>query len=196
MGKLTRDLHIAINNFSDDSRIADMTEHAIPDSRARLDYVVTLTEQAAHQTLEAVDKAIPATALLVGLTQTTENTLQSNANNTCDTSEHRLNNYFSSIKQQTSIIQCALSDITMAQGFQDLTGQVIKKVIDLIEEVETNLVKLIKIAAEHQPNTKPKSLAKKINPIEAEGPQINAADKSNVITDQNDVDDLLSSLGF
>lgn len=180
--KLTRDLHAAINSFSADSRIADLTHHDIPDSRDRLDYVVTLTEQAAHQTLEAVDKAIPAASILIELAQTTDQTPA---------------DYFSSITQQTHTIQSALTDITMAQGFQDLTGQVIRKVIDLIEEVETNLVRVIKIAAEHQPNLKPRSpTSTEIDPLKAEGPQINTAIKSNVMSDQDDVDDLLSSLGF
>jgi chemotaxis protein CheZ len=189
VGKLTRDLHAAISNFSVDSRIANLTEHDIPDSRDRLDYVVTLTEQAAHQTLEAVDKAIPAANNLLELTKTVPKTADA-------ATQLSIDDVFLSITQRTHTIQSALSDITMAQGFQDLTGQVIRKVTDLIEEVETNLVRLIKIAAEHQPQKQVSPIVQEVDPLKAEGPQMNAAHKKNVVTDQDDVDDLLSSLGF
>ncbi len=196
VGKLTRDLHAAINNFNVDSRIANLTEHDIPDSRDRLDYVITLTEEAAHQTLEAVDKASPAANQLIELTKAAEQAWQAAPKTSDAAAQQGIDDYFLSISQQTRTIQSALSDITMAQGFQDLTGQVIRKVTDLIEEVETNLVRLIKISAEHQPQQKPNPTAKKVNPLKAEGPQMNAADKPNVIAEQDDVDDLLSSLGF
>jgi len=195
VGKLTRDLHAAISNFNIDSRIANLTEHDIPDSRDRLDYVVTLTEEAAHQTLEAADKAVPAASRLIELTQKAEQTWQALSVDDKTTTQ-ALGDYFTSITQQTHTIQSALSDITMAQGFQDLTGQVIRKVTDLIEEVETNLVQLIKIAAEHQPNVKINPTKKEVDPLKAEGPQMNASEKPNVVSDQDDVDDLLSSLGF
>ena len=102
-----------------------------------------------------------------------------------------------SAKQHAETIQANLSEITLAQGYQDLTGQVIRQVTDLVEEVETNLVDLIKMVSEHQPlkqNTA--STTKAVDPLKAEGPQMNATDKTNVVATQDDVDDLLSSLGF
>jgi chemotaxis protein CheZ len=82
--------------------------------------------------------------------------------------------------------------MTLAQGFQDLTGQVLRQVIGLVEEVETNLVKLVKVAGQPQQSGE----TKKVDPLKAEGPQINAKNKPNVVNNQDDVDDLLSSLGF
>jgi len=165
VGKLTRDLHAAINNFNVDSRIANLTEHDIPDSRDRLDYVITLTEEAAHQTLEAVDKASPAANQLIELTKAAEQAWQAAPKTSDAAAQQGIDDYFLSISQQTRTIQSALSDI-------------------------------IKISAEHQPQQKPNPTAKKVNPLKAEGPQMNAADKPNVIAEQDDVDDLLSSLGF
>lgn len=187
IGKLTRDLHAALSDFNVDSAITSLTKNDIPDSQDRLSYVITLTEQAAHQTLEAVDKATPATDNLMTLTKTVQQAWQT---------VPQIDDVASSLIQQTQTIQRALSDITMAQGFQDLTGQVLRKVTDLIEDVQTNLVELIKIAAKHQPHTESRTAAKKVDPLKAEGPQINAADKPNVVANQDDVDDLLSSLGF
>jgi chemotaxis protein CheZ len=87
-----------------------------------------------------------------------------------------------------------LSDMVLAQDFQDLTGQVIRQVINLVEEVEDNLINLVKVAGKHQ--ALPDKVEKEVNPIKAEGPQINAKDNPNVVQNQDDVDDLLSSLGF
>jgi len=196
VGKLTRDLHAAINNFSIDSRIANLTEKDIPDSRDRLNYVVNSTEEAAHQTLEAVDKAVPAANELITLAQTANKAWIALPELTDSATQNTLNEHFAAITQKAQTIQTALSDITMAQSFQDLTGQVIRKVTDLIEEVEANLVRLIKIAAEHQPNSQIKTTDKKADPLKAEGPLMSSADKVNVVADQDDVDDLLSSLGF
>jgi chemotaxis protein CheZ len=83
--------------------------------------------------------------------------------------------------------------MTLAQGFQDLTGQVIRQVISLVEEVEDSLVQLVKVAGKHQQKVTP---TKEKDPIKAEGPQINAQDNPDVMNNQDDVDDLLSSLGF
>ena len=80
----------------------------------------------------------------------------------------------------------------MAQDFQDLTGQIIRQVIGLVQDLEENLVKLIKKSgrvAQTTTDDKPKSVA-------AEGPQINQEDNPEVMSGQDDVDDLLSSLGF
>jgi chemotaxis protein CheZ len=54
-------------------------------------------------------------------------------------------------------------------------------------------VQLVKVAGKHQQEVPKK---KDVDPIKAEGPQINAQDNPNVVNNQDDVDDLLSSLGF
>mgnify|MGYP006082596979 CR=1 FL=1 len=202
IGKLTRQLHAALNNFNIDSRIANITEVGIPDTRERLNYIIDATEQAAHKTLQVVDDTVNVIDIIQqttqDLTQRWQNSLTSNLSAKDSlTLQQDISNYFISAKQHAEKIQTNLSEITLAQGYQDLTGQVIRQVTDLVEEVETNLVDLIKVASEHQPlkqNTTPSTEA--VDPIKAEGPQMNAADKVNVMANQDDVDDLLSSLGF
>lgn len=95
-----------------------------------------------------------------------------------------------------------LQAIILEQGFQDLTGQVLKKVIGLVTDVENELVNLMRIAGKVEAvtgisrDTDP-AVAKKANlPCEAEGPQIHADTRDDVVNGQDDVDDLLSSLGF
>ena len=81
----------------------------------------------------------------------------------------------------------------MAQDFQDLTGQMIRRVIELVREVENSLVSMLTVFGEQPANAvddKPK-----LN-VEAEGPIMNAEHRQDVVTGQDEVDDLLSSLGF
>ena len=87
----------------------------------------------------------------------------------------------------------------MAQDFQDLTGQIIKRVIQLVEEVEGNLVNLVKISGVQPVDAGEVELSeeeKRKKAIEAEGPMVPGVDEQEVLSGQDDVDDLLSSLGF
>ncbi|MEC9315061.1 MAG: protein phosphatase CheZ, partial [Pseudomonadota bacterium] len=59
VGKLTRELHEALSNFNVDSRLIDLTENDIPNTRDRLNYVITTTEEAAHKTLGHIDETLP-----------------------------------------------------------------------------------------------------------------------------------------
>ena len=81
----------------------------------------------------------------------------------------------------------------VAQDYQDLTGQVIRRVITLVQDVEENLVHLIKMfgsTEEYQ-----KAQKQDVKHEGAEGPVIDKT-REDVLTSQDDVDDLLSSLGF
>ena len=87
----------------------------------------------------------------------------------------------------------------MAQGYQDLTGQVIRRVIDLVKEVEESLVNMLTMFGERDGSEQTKPLspeADKAEGVKAEGPIIDAETRDDVVSGQDDVDDLLSSLGF
>jgi chemotaxis protein CheZ len=97
-----------------------------------------------------------------------------------------------------------LNDILLAQDFQDLAGQVIKRVTQLVTEVESNLLKLVLMASqvdqfagiEHNHELLRAEQEKQKEPSHGEGPQIHADKREDVASNQDDVDDLLSSLGF
>ena len=198
VGKLTRELHEALNNFNIDSRLVDLAQNDIPNTRDRLNFVITTTEEAAHKTLSHIDKTMP---LAQELRETAEKIDESwlrfrKKEMNADEFRHlvkEIEAYLPTVKQHADQVHANLSEMTLAQGFQDLTGQVIRQVISLVEEVEASLVQLVKVAGKHQQNVTTK---KEIDPIKAEGPQINAQDNPNVVNNQDDVDDLLSSLGF
>jgi chemotaxis protein CheZ len=77
----------------------------------------------------------------------------------------------------------------MAQDFQDLSGQVIKKVIDIINRTELQLVQLLVDSA---PNQSPKEAAE----FTGETHQLQGPQAADAALAQGDVDDLLASLGF
>jgi len=199
VGKLTRELHESMNNFNVDSRLVDLTQNEMPNTRERLNYVITTTEEAAHKTLGFIDQTLP---LASELQQTADKIEQSwhrfrmkemNADE-FRTLSKEIETYLPEVKQHSEKIHNNLSEMMLAQGFQDLTGQVISQVINLVEEVEDNLVRLVKIAGIQNENKLKHD--KQVDPIKAEGPQINTKDNPNVMNGQDEVDDLLSSLGF
>lgn len=199
VGKLTRELHESMNNFNVDSRLVDLTENDMPNTRERLNYVIKTTEDAAHKTLGFIDQTLPLTS---ELKQTAENINESwhrfrMKEMTADefrALSKEIEAYLPEVTRHSEQIHANLSEMMMAQGFQDLTGQVIRQVINLVEEVEDNLVRLVKVAGKHLDEQPKKD--KQVDAVKAEGPQINAADNPNVMNDQDEVDDLLSSLGF
>ena len=94
---------------------------------------------------------------------------------------------------ETERVHALMTDVLMAQDFQDLTGQVIRKVIDLVREVEDSLINMLTAfgVTSEQAQAKPK-----VGENLVEGPIVNKEERDDVVADQDDVDDLLSSLGF
>jgi len=97
--------------------------------------------------------------------------------------------YLTSVPEQTQATSTQLLEIVMAQDFQDLTGQVIKKMMDMVKGIEHELVSFL-IA--YSPNEKKAELS----PVLLNGPVVNPEGRSDVVTSQQQVDDLLESLGF
>ena len=194
VGQLTRELHEAINGFLLDSGINELVEHEIPDASERLNYVINMTEKAANTSLAAVEASLPlahelgsgAGALADNWTrfQQRELTVEEFRALSGD-----LAGFLQTAKGHSDALHGKLSEVLMAQDFQDLTGQVIRQVITLIHDVEDKLVRLIRISG----NKATPVDHGNTNPI---GPVIPGIDQGEVVSGQDDVDDLLSSLGF
>ncbi|MGD8588744.1 MAG: protein phosphatase CheZ [Chromatiales bacterium] len=197
VGRLTRELHEAINSFLLDARITDMTAIEIPDAKERLNYVITMTQQSADRTLTAVEKSLPLAReleqgsghLLVEWEKLRARLLKKD--DFKDLSDS-LVTFLNQAKQDSVILQDNLSEVLMAQDFQDLTGQIIRKVINLVHDVEEKLVMLVRITG----GKLEKKSIDHHDPNKLEGPKVPSIDQGDLITNQDDVDDLLSSLGF
>lgn len=200
LGKLTRDLHDTIAGFQLDSKIFSLTEKDIPDAKERLNHVISMTEEAADKTLTLVEASLPISdELKKKSTELQEkwNRFKSRDMNVKEFRElsHDIDGFFIVLNEKTPELHTNLSDILMAQGFQDLTGQIIRRVITLVQEVEESLVDLVRITGEKMGQKQVKE--EKSGPdISAQGPVVPGVDKGDVVSGQDDVDDLLSSLGF
>ncbi len=195
IGKLTRQLHDAMHSFRDDSRISEIAESRIPDARERLNFVIEKTEQSAHKTLNAVEEALPIATELAANGKKMHEDWSRFTRREMDVSEFKemskqIEAFLAVVDEDAQLLNTRLSDIMMAQDFQDLTGQIIRQVITLVQDVEESLVGVIKRTSRAQ------ELVEKKHDISAEGPQIHAEDNPDVMSGQDEVDDLLSSLGF
>lgn len=200
IGKLTRQLHDSLTNFQLDSRLNDLATADIPDAKERLNYVITRTEEAANKTMDAVETIFPLLDSITGKIETVTPSWTKLMNNEIDLSEFKglcanIDDLLITTGKETGNIHSLMTDVLMAQDFQDLTGQVIRKVIELVREVEDNLINMLTafgISAEKvQEKSEPK-----VGDNLVEGPIVDASKRDDVVEDQDDVDDLLSSLGF
>lgn len=197
VGRLTRELHDAINGFLLDARISEMTNVEIPDAKERLSYVITMTEQSANRTLTAVEQSIPLIEEIERQSKTLSEQWENLRSRLLKKEDFKelsvsLSNFLKSTGEDAGELHKNLSEVLMAQDFQDLTGQIIRKVITLVHDVEEKLVMLVRITGgkmEDQNQTTDKT-------PELAGPAIPGLEQGDQVTSQDDVDDLLSSLGF
>ncbi|MBI2379385.1 MAG: protein phosphatase CheZ [Gammaproteobacteria bacterium] len=202
LGKLTRELHEALNSFQLDSRIAEIAGQDIPDAQERLQYVIKMTEQAANRTMDAIERSLPltdsinqgATDLLPTWEKVMHNPKDLQPGEFKDVCS-QMDDYLKSTKETSGDLHSQLTEVLMAQDYQDLTGQVIRRVITLVKDVEDNLVRMIRVfgaSAELASAQAHKDEVLK----QGTGPVINPEVRDDVVKGQDDVDDLLSSLGF
>ena len=193
LGQLTRTLHESLRELGYD-RLVEQAAHSIPDARERLTYVATMTERAAERVLNATDAARPlqdemgstAAGLSAGWKQVYAGQMQVEEFKALAGSTVAFLELVPSHAKATS---AQLMEIVMAQDFQDLTGQVIKRINELAHHFEQQLLKLL---IENTPEEqRPPGSEGLLN-----GPVVNPDRAGDVANTQAQVDDLLESLGF
>lgn len=193
IGQMTRGLHENLRALGFD-KLIEKAAHEMPTARDRLSYVAKMTEQAAQRVLDATDAATPLQENLDtgagNLAKDWEAVLQA------PFSEDRFRamaastlTFLEQARSNADMTKQQLMTIMMAQDFQDLTGQVIKKVTELAHGIERQLVQLLIDYA--PPDVRRDTGSGLLN-----GPQINPEGNPDVVADQEQVDDLLGSLGF
>lgn len=205
IGKLTRQLHDSLMNFQLDSRLNDLATADIPDAKDRLNYVITCTEQAANKTMDAVESIFPVVDHIQNQVKSVYPLWNKLMHNELDVVEfkalcHDIDALLKTADVETGRMHTLMTDVLMAQDFQDLTGQVIRKVIDLVREVEDSLINMLTafgISSGDATLGEPSARGKpKVGENLVEGPIVNTENRNDIVADQVDVDDLLSSLGF
>lgn len=193
IGHMTRQLHDTLRELGYDKALEDAAK-AIPDARQRLAYVAQMTEQAASRVLNATDVARPIQDRLQAQAAALSGRWDRLFGGDLSVDEFKAlagdtRSYLADVPKQTAATNDQLMEIMMAQDFQDLTGQVIKKVVDLAQRMESELLQvLIEAMPQEMKAEAPEGLMN--------GPAINAAGRADVVANQEQVDDLLESLGF
>lgn len=190
IGKLTRDLHDTFAALAADDRLVSLAQHGMPDARARLRYVIEKTEEAAERTLGAVESMIPLSDQLVNGAEQLKSELASGAD--AATLGERMADFLDSAAFGGRKLRAGLTDVLMAQEYQDLTGQVIKRTIDLVSQVEEKLVDLVRACGAVTQLTA--AGPAHLSATQSHGPAVSR--QENVVTRQADVDELLANLGF
>ena len=194
IGHLTRKLHDTLHDLGLDKSLEKAVDNTIPDARDRLAYIATLTEKAAERVLNATDVAKPlqdqmdagAAKLSGEWDRLLKNELSIDDFKQLVTDTR---GFLGTVTQHTKATNDQLLEIMMAQDFQDLTGQVIKKVIEMAKEMENQLLLVLL-------ESTPKEKRAEMDSSLLNGPVINAEGRADIVTSQEQVDDLLESLGF
>lgn len=203
VGKLTRQLHDSLKNFQIDPSLSNILEEDIPDAKKRLNHVIDMTEQAANRTMDAVESCLPIADQISAQLSQLMPQWQRLMNRDIELGEfktlcHGIDSFLLQTVAESNRLNSLLTDVLMAQDYQDLTGQILRRVIELVREVEESLIGLLTAFGSANPKLleqKPTKIKPK-TAVTAEGPIIDAAERNDVVSGQDDVDDLLSSLGF
>ncbi len=207
VGQLTRGLHNAIVNFHVDADVEEeppnIENSDIKDASDRLNYVMQLTQSAADKTMDMVEASAPI-ALNLGQEANSLHADWTRLRRREMTKEEfsalysRMDEFLGQMVEGTDQLNKNMQTIVLEQGFQDLTGQVLKRVITLVRDVEKDLVSLVRVAGQVEEITGLVETEgeRKNKTADLEGPQIHADKRIDVVHGQDEVDDLLSSLGF
>lgn len=206
IGRMIRALRDNMRELGLDKEIEKAAE-AIPDARDRLAYIGNMTADAAERALNAVDRAQPLQDELIKKAESLQQRWDGWFANPVELPEAKqlvedTREYLTYVPDAAGKTNQELLEITMAQDFQDLTGQVLKKMTDVIHGLE---FELLQILLDNVPEEMARAeFQRRMNELKAEshtrpsllnGPQINA-DAADVVSNQDQVDDLLADLGF
>jgi chemotaxis protein CheZ len=193
VGQMTRSLHNLLRELGYDKAITQATQN-FPDTRDRLNYIAVMTAQAAERTLNAAEAAQPIQDRLGATANQLAGDWDRLFSKQLGVAEFKnlvyaTRDYLKSVPGEAEATNNQLMQIIMAQDFQDLTGQVIKKILAAAQNLEQQLVTLLL-------ETTPEEKRQSVSPDLLEGPVVNASNRSDVVTSQEQVDALLDSLGF
>ena len=187
--RLTATAQSALARFSAEARLDKLAGHEVPDARKRLTHVVKLTDEAAHKTMDLVDSCGPiideaargATKLIENWTSMTDRDVA-------------VAKYLEKTRVDSDTLRGNLTQLLMAQGYQDITGQIIRSVISLVDELEKVLGKLVRIAEGGEVTSMMRTLPDQPSWERGLGPQVAGLESPDAVSGQDDIDALLSAM--
>ena len=191
LGGIVRLLHDSLRELGYDKALTEASSQIV-DAQDRLEYVATLTEQAANKVLNTLDEGMPAQDVLSKHAKDMDSRWTALFDGKLSLEEFKAlagdsRQFAHAVAEATEAEKARLLEIMMAQDFQDITGQLIKKVVNITKTVENELAQLLR---DNAPAEVREKLAQKPVPL-MQGPSV-----PSVALDQDNVDDLLADLGF
>ena len=192
LGGIVRLLHDSLRELGYDRSLSDATSQ-ITDAQDRLEYIASLTEQAANKVLNTIDEGMPAQDALAKTAKQMESRWSELFDGKLSVDQFKVlaadsKSFASTVVDNTETEKARLLAIMMAQDFQDITGQLIKKIVVITQSVEGELAQLLRDNA-------PPELLKK----EEKDPVVDLMHgpaMGGTAMEQDDVDSLLEGLGF
>lgn len=178
LGRMTRNLHDTLKEL-DDTELLQQVKHDLPDVSERLEYVMASTEEASIKTLESAES------------------LAEHLDRINDIVAELSPTQASSIKPLLDEASNHVTNIMMAQSYQDLTGQVLNRIMIVMGAFERSLLELISRSG-HDLSALParSESSKREDELKGVGPNVTKSSQKDNLSSQDDVDDLLGQLGF
>jgi chemotaxis protein CheZ len=195
---LNASLQRTLDEFRSSFHRASVAGKEMPDARLRLDHVLKLTEDAAHRTLDLVERSGPLADRLAreaaALIEPTQIARAAYRGTTVVDLLARVEIFLRSAERDGAAVRANLDEVLMAQSYQDLSGQIIRTVIKLVVELERTLAHFSKLAGD-RPADESNPAAKQASDSQGHGPAIPGA-SADAVGEQGDVDALLAMMGM
>ncbi len=194
---LNASLQRTLDEFRSSFHRANAAGKDMPDARVRLDHVLKLTEEAAHRTLDLVERSGPLASRMAAdaaaLIEPIRNAKQAYSNSGVAELLSRVEAYLSNARRDGDVVRANLDEVLMAQSYQDLSGQIIRTVIKLVVELERTLAHFSELAGEGPGGSSP--LRKAESAGHGFGPAVPGV-TTDAVGEQEDVDALLARMGM
>lgn len=210
VGRLTRGLHEALTGFHIDADLSEKDANGVPlvlnDASHRLDYVINLMQEAADKTLDRLDEISPVATQFSQEAKKIKEEWEKLRRKEMNPDEFRklyvrMDNFLIAAVTSSDQLNEQLQRIMLTQSYQDISGQIIRRVINMVKEVESNLVDLVRRSGQIEKLVGIVTAEQKVDENiclarlnTGEGPQTRKRD--DVAATQDEVDNILSSLGF
>lgn len=196
--KLTGDLQTALERFRVDSRLVDLAEKEVPNAKHRLDHVLKLTDEAAHRTMDLVEQCGPLAERAAKRSGSITESWRRFRARQIQVEEFQelvlqMDGFLEATRTDMEKVRGNLAEVLLAQGFQDLSGQIIRGVMKLVGELEVALAELVRLS---KTGVAPASKRLSDETRRGFGPAIPGIDNGPSVSGQQDVDSLLAGLGM
>lgn len=185
------DLQGALERFRIDSKLMALAQRQVPDARHRLAYLLRLTDDAAHRTMDLVEQCCPLADQIAE--QAERLILAQDGEGAAPPLKPQMLAFLKQAGTSMAAVRSNLAEVLLAQGYQDLSGQIIRGVMTLVDELQQALGELGCIAGAVGDTERGSDDA---GTSRGHGPMVPGIDHGPAVSGQQDVDALLLDLGM